>query len=378
MVPLKKLLKHMIEKDASDIYLTVGLPPMFRIEGIVNRYEGEAEVLTGEDTQEVAYGIMNERQKRRFEEEFEMGLALFYPDLGRFRVSIFRQMGHIGVIIRQIKIQIKTIDDLGLPQILKDIVMTKRGLVLLVGATGTGKSTTLAAMIDHRNENERGHIISVEDPIEFVHHHKKSIITQREIGFDTLSFANALKYTMRQAPDVILIGEIRDTETMEAAVGFAETGHLCLGTLHANNANQALERIMNFFPAEQHSQIFMQLSLTLRAIISQRLIPTLDGKRVAAIEILLDTPRVKDLIAQQDIPLLKEAMGLGYHEGMQTFDQSIFDLYMAGRIDYQHAIAYADSQNDVRLRIKTAEVKKDKVAEKGDMRLKLEWDGGRQ
>jgi len=375
MVPLKKLLKHMIETDASDIYLTVGLPPMFRVEGIVERYEGGVEILTAEDTQEVAYSIMNERQKRRFEEEFEMGLALFYPDLGRFRVSIFRQMGHVGVIIRQIKIQIKTIDDLGLPQILKDIVMTKRGLVLVVGATGTGKSTTLAAMVDYRNENEKGHIITVEDPIEFVHHHKKSVITQREIGFDTLSYANALKYTLRQAPDVILIGEVRDTDTMEAAIGFAETGHLCLGTLHANNANQALERIMNFFPAEQQPQIFMQLSLNLRAIVSQRLIPDVAGKRVAAIEILLDTPRVKDLIAQQDISMLKEAMSLGYHEGMQTFDQSIFDLYAAQRIDYQHAISYADSQNDLRLRIKTSEVRKDKVLEKQDKGLKLEWDG---
>jgi twitching motility protein PilU len=378
MVPLKKLLKHMIAVDASDIYLTVGLPPMFRTEGIVERYEGGVEILTAEDTQEVAYSIMNERQKRRFEEEFEMGLALFYPDLGRFRVSIFRQMGHVGVIIRQIKIQIKTVDDLGLPQILKDIVMTKRGLVLVVGATGTGKSTTLAAMVDYRNENEKGHIITVEDPIEFVHHHKKSVITQREIGFDTLSYANALKYTLRQAPDVILIGEVRDTDTMEAAIGFAETGHLCLGTLHANNANQALERVMNFFSAEQHTQIFMQLSLNLRAIVSQRLIPDVTGKRVAAIEILLDTPRVKDLIAQQEISMLKEAMSLGYHEGMQTFDQSIFDLYTAKRIDYQHAIAYADSQNDLRLRIKTSEVRKDKVADKHDQRLKLEWDGSQK
>jgi len=376
MVPLKKLLKHMTETNASDIYLTVGLPPMFRIEGTVDRYEGGADVLTPEDTQEVAYSIMNERQKRRFEEEFEMGLALFYPDLGRFRVSIFKQMGHVGVILRQIKIQIKTIDDLGLPQILKQIVMTKRGLVLVVGATGTGKSTTLAAMIDHRNEHEKGHIITVEDPIEFVHHHKKSVITQREIGFDTLSYANALKYTMRQAPDVILIGEIRDTETMEAAIGFAETGHLCLGTLHANNANQALERVMNFFTAERYNQIFLQLSLTLRAIISQRLIPSLDGKRIAAVEILLDTPRVKDLISQQQVAQLKDAMLLGYHEGMQTFDQSIFDLYKAGRIDYKHALGYADSQNDLRLKIKTSEVKKEKIAsrhqEKG---LKLEWDG---
>ena len=377
MVPLKKLLKHMVETDASDIYLTVGLPPMFRIEGIVERFEGGVDLLTSEDSQEVAYTIMNERQKRRFEEEFEMGLALFYPDLGRFRVSIFRQMGHIGVIIRQIKMQIKTIDDLGLPQILKDIVMTKRGLVLVVGATGTGKSTTLAAMVDYRNENEKGHIITVEDPIEFVHHHKKSVITQREIGFDTLSYANALKYTLRQAPDVILIGEVRDTDTMEAAIGFAETGHLCLGTLHANNANQALERVMNFFPSEQHTQIFMQLSLNLRAIISQRLIPDTTGKRVAAIEILLDTPRVKDLIAQQEISMLKEAMSLGYHEGMQTFDQSIFDLYVQKRIDYQHAIGYADSQNDLRLRIKTSEVTKEKAAGKQDHRLKLEWDGTR-
>ena len=377
MVPLKKLLKYMVETDASDIYLTVGLPPMFRLEGTVERYEGGVDILTSEDAQEVAYTIMNERQKRRFEEEFEMGLALFYPDLGRFRVSIFRQMGHVGVIIRQIKMQIKTIDDLGLPQILKDIVMTKRGLVLVVGATGTGKSTTLAAMVDYRNENEKGHIITVEDPIEFVHHHKRSVITQREIGFDTLSYANALKYTLRQAPDVILIGEVRDTDTMEAAIGFAETGHLCLGTLHANNANQALERIMNFFPSEQHTQIFMQLSLNLRAIISQRLIPDVAGKRMAAIEILLDTPRVKDLIAQQEISMLKEAMSLGYHEGMQTFDQSIFDLYMSKRIDYQRAIAFADSQNDLRLRIKTSEVRRDKTGDKQDPRLKLEWDGGR-
>ncbi len=376
MVPLKKLLKHMSDTGASDIYLTVGLPPMFRIEGTVDRYEG-TDVLTSEDTQEVAYSIMNERQKRRFEEDFEMGLALFYPDLGRFRVSIFRQMGHVGVILRQIKIQIKTIDDLRLPQILKDIVMVKRGLVLVVGATGTGKSTTLAAMLDHRNENEKGHIITVEDPIEFVHHHKKSVITQREIGFDTLSYANALKYTMRQAPDVILIGEIRDTETMEAAIGFAETGHLCLGTLHANNANQALERIMNFFTAERYSQIFMQLSLTLKAIISQRLIPSVDGKRIAAVEIMLDTPRIKDLISQQQVSMLKEAMLLGYHEGMQTFDQSIFDLYKAGKIDYKRAIAYADSQNDLRLKIKTTEVSKDKRGgdRNQEKRLKLEWDG---
>jgi twitching motility protein PilU len=374
MVNLKEQLRYMVDKGASDVYLTVGVPPMFRIEGIVEAGPGNA--LTPQDTEEIAFGIMNERQRRKFDEEHEMGLALYYPDIGRFRVAIFRQMGHIGVIIREIKLKIRTVDDLGLPQILKDIVMTKRGLVLVVGGTGTGKSTTLAAMIDHRNTNEKGHIITIEDPVEFVHIHKKSVITQREIGFDTLSYANALKYTVRQAPDVILIGEVRDEDTMEAAIGFAETGHLCVGTLHANNANQALERVLNFFPAERHDQIWAQLSLNLKAIISQRLIPSVDGKRAAAIEIVLDTPRVKDLIAKQEVGLLKEAMALGYHEGMQTFDQHIFDLYAAKRIDYQHAIAYADSQNDLRLRIKMSEVKKEEGHSKREQqqRLRLSYD----
>jgi twitching motility protein PilU len=368
MVSLRQLLKYMVEQDASDIYLTVGVPPMYRIEGVVK--PSEAQALTPQETEEMAYSIMNERQKRKFEEEYEMGLALFFPELGRFRVSIFRQMGYVGIIIRQIKLRIRGVDEMRLPPILKDVSMTKRGLVLLVGATGTGKSTTLAAMIDHRNTNEHGHIITIEDPVEFVHPHKKSVITQREVGFDTLSFANALKYTVRQAPDVILVGEIRDVDTMEAAIGFAETGHLCLGTLHANNANQALERILNFFPAERHIQLFMQLSLVLRAIISQRLIPSTDGKRVAAIEILLDTPRVKDLIQKQEVSLLKEAMALGFEEGMQTFDQHIFQLYTEGRIDYKMAIGYADSQNDLRLRIKMAEMGKGQ-ADKKESNLKL-------
>jgi twitching motility protein PilU len=346
----------MVEVDASDIYLTQGITAMFRIEGIVLPY-GET-VLSGDDTAAIAAGIMNDRQRKVFEEKHEMNLALYFPELGRFRVNIFRQRGYVGVVLRQIKISLKTIDDLGLPPILKEIVMARRGLVLVVGATGSGKSTTLAAMIDHRNENQRGHIITIEDPIEFVHPHKLSVVTQREVGFDTHSFYDALKNTLRQAPDVILIGEIRDTETMEDAIVFAETGHLCLGTLHSNNANQALERILNFFPIERHLQIHMQLSLNLKAIISQRLIPAQDGKRVAAIEILLDTPRVKDLVLKGEIGLLKETMALGYQEGMQTFDQHIYDLYRTGRIGYDNAIAYADSPNDLRIRIKVAGAKK--------------------
>jgi twitching motility protein PilU len=258
-------------------------------------------------------------------------------------------------------LEIDTIDDLGIPPTLKDIAMTKRGFVLIVGGTGTGKSTTLAAMLDYRSSHASGHIVTIEDPVEFVHAHKKSIITQREIGFDTHSYAEALKNTLRQAPDVILIGEIRDTETMEAAIAFAETGHLCLSTLHANNANQAIERIMNFFPFERHEQIYFQLSINFRAIISQRLIPTVDQKRVAAFEILIDSPRVKDLIMKRKIDILKEAMVQGNQEGMQTFDQAIFNAFKAGQISYENAIAYADSANDLRLRIKM-----DDLGEKGE------------
>jgi len=364
-------LRYMVEKDASDIYLTVNVPPMFRVEGVVEPYGGE--ILTPEDTEKIAYSIMNDKQKKIFEEDFEMNLALYYPELGRFRVNIFRQRGNIGLVLRQIKVKIKTIDEMGLPDILKDIAMTKRGLVLVVGATGSGKSTTLAAMIDWRNSNQRGHIISIEDPIEFVHEHKMSVITQREIGFDTHSFFNALKNTLRQAPDVILIGEIRDPETMEDAVTFAETGHLCLGTLHANNANQAMERILNFFPIERHLQIYMQLSLNLKAVISQRLIPTVEGKRIAAVEILLDSPRVKDLILKGEIGLLKETMAASYNEGMQTFDQHIFDMFSAGKIDYNNAIAYSDSPNDMRLKIKMSGIKEEEV-DKKEPSFKLKMD----
>jgi twitching motility protein PilU len=369
---IKDLLEEMIRQDASDVYITAESTPMYRVEGVVHPWGSEK--LTPSQTEELANSIMMEKQQIRFAEELEMNLALYYPDLGRFRVNIFRQRGCVGIVIRQIKINIKTLDDLGLPQILKDTSMEKRGLVLVVGGSGTGKSTTLAAMIDYRNSNSPGHIITVEDPIEFIHLHKRSLVTQREVGMDTNSFADALKNTMRQAPDVILIGEVRDVETMESAITFAETGHLCLGTLHANNANQALERILNFFPEERHPQILLQLSLNLRAIISQRLIATPDGRRVAAVEILIATPRVKDLIYKNEVGLLKETMSLCNQDGMQTFDQHIFNLYKEGRISYENAIAYADSANDLRLRIKVDKVsagdKEEAFSEKDSLKLK--------
>ena len=347
---IRELLNVMIKQDSSDIYITVDSPPMFRTEGITRPYGNQK--ITSAQAEEIALSIMTEKQKIKFAESMEMNLALYYPELGRFRVNIFRQKGYTAIVIRQIKMEISTIDELGLPPILKDISMCKRGLVLVVGRTGTGKSTTLAAMIDYRNENANGHIIAIEDPIEFIHAHKQMIVSQRELGLDTLSFSNALKNAMRAAPDVILVGEIRDTETMEAAITFAETGHLVLATLHSNNANQAMERILNFFPHERHEQILLQLSLNLKGIISQRLVPSSDERRVAATEILLDTPRVKDLIYKSQIDLLKEAMAHGTVEGMHTFDQSLFDLYKEGRISYDNALAYADSVNDVRLRIK--------------------------
>ncbi len=353
---VKELLGLMVQSNASDLYLTVDSPPMFKTEGIVKPY-GNAS-LNAHQTEEIANSLMNARQKAIFAETFEMNLALYYPDIGRFRVNIYRQKNCVGLVFRMIKMEIETIDDLGLPAILKDVSLTKRGLVLLVGGTGTGKSTTMAAMVDYRNNSTTGHIVTVEDPVEFVHRHKKCIISQREIGMDTHSYASALKNTMRQAPDVIQIGEVRDAETMEAAIAFAETGHLCISTLHANNANQAIERIMNFFPHEKHNQIYFQLSLNMRAFISQRLIPTVDNKRVAAIEILLDTPRVKDLIMKRRIDVLKEAMAAGIEEGMQTFDQGIYNLYKENIITYENAMAYSDSPNDLRLKIKIAEVGK--------------------
>jgi twitching motility protein PilU len=347
----------MVEQEASDLYLTVARPPMYRVDGEL-RAIGE-HPFTPDELKDLGQAILNEKQQREFAESLEMNLATSLPGVARFRINIFQQRGSVGMVIRRIKADVMSVDEMGLPSILKDIVMTKRGLVLVVGATGSGKSTSLAAMIDHRNANEAGHIITIEDPIEFVHRHKKSVVTQREVGFDTHSFQAALKNTLRQAPDVILIGEIRDTETMEAAIVFAETGHLCLGTLHSNNANQAIERIMNFFPSERHTQIYLQLSLNLRSIVSQRLIPSLSGKRVAALEILMDTPRLKDLIKKGEVDELKGGMEQGIQEGCQTFDQALFSLYKDGQINLEHALANADSANNLRLKIKLAGLKLD-------------------
>jgi twitching motility protein PilU len=354
---IRDLLKVMVEQEASDLYLTVEAPPIYRVHG--STQPTDAPPFSNEQLEALALALMRGQQRGEFEEKMEMNLALYYKELGRFRVNIFRQRGNVGLVFRHIKAEIQTVDQLDLPPIIKDIAMTKRGLVLVVGATGSGKSTSLAAMIDYRNTVHPGHIITVEDPIEFVHQHKKSIITQREVGFDTLNFQNALKNTLRQAPDVILIGEVRDTETMEAAITFAETGHLCIGTLHSNNANQAIERIMNFFPVERHAQIYLQLSLNLRAIISQRLIPSVDGKRVPALEIMLDTPRIKDLVKKAEVDLLKEAMEQGIDEGCQTFDHVLFHLYKANKITLEQALINADSANNLRLKIKLEGLKGD-------------------
>jgi twitching motility protein PilU len=354
---IRTLLKVMVDQEASDMYLTVDSPPTYRIHG--STQPANTPPFTNEQLEALALALMRGQQRGEFEEKMEMNLALYYKELGRFRVNIFRQRGNVGLVFRHIKAEIQTVEDLRLPQIIKDISMTKRGLVLVVGATGSGKSTTLAAMIDHRNSIHQGHIVTVEDPIEFVHNHKKSLITQREVGFDTLSFQNALKNTLRQAPDVILIGEIRDTETMEAAITFAETGHLCIGTLHSNNANQAIERIMNFFPVERHAQIYLQLSLNLRAIISQRLVPSTDGKRVPALEIMMDTPRVKDLIKKAEVDTLKEAMEQGIDEGCQTFDYVLLQLYKENKISLEQALINADSANNLRLKIKLEGLKGD-------------------
>ena len=353
----QEMFKKMVEIEASDLYLTVARPPMYRVDGKIQAI-GEKN-FAREDLAALADAMMSEKQRLEFAQTFEMNLAQSLPGVARFRVNILTQRGSVGMVIRRIKADVLSLDDMGLPSILKEITMTKRGLVLVVGATGSGKSTTLAAMIDHRNSNEAGHIITIEDPIEFVHRHKQSIVTQREVGSDTHSFQAALKNTLRQAPDVILIGEIRDTETMEAAITFAETGHLCLGTLHSNNANQAIERIMNFFQPERHAQMYLQLSLNLRSIVSQRLIPTVEGKRVAALEILMDTPRIKDLIKRSEVDSLKEAMEQGVQEGCQTFDQALFALYRDGKIALDQALVNADSANNLRLKIKLAGLKVD-------------------
>lgn len=337
-------------KGGSDLYLSTGAPPSAKFHGKLVTI-GNEPIPPGE-VKTIAYEIMDQEQREEFDSELEMNLAYSISGVGRFRINIFKQRNEIALVARNIVTEIPSADDLGLPTILKDTIMMKRGLVLFVGATGSGKSTSLAALIDHRNTHSGGHIITIEDPVEFIHKHKKSIINQREVGVDTRSFHSALKNTLRQAPDVILIGEIRDRETMEHAMAFAETGHLCISTLHANNSNQALDRIINFFPEERRNQLLMDLSLNLRAFVSQRLVPTVDGKRAAAFEILLGTPTVSELILRGDIDGIKEAMEKSETLGMQTFDAALFKLYDQGRISLEEALKNADSANNLRLRIK--------------------------
>ena len=349
------LLKMMIEKEGSDLFLTTGAPPSMkafgRLSPLVDKKLPEGMV------KKIAYQIMNAEQIEQFEKSPEMNMAISDPDIGRFRVNIFQQRGEIAIVARNIKTEIPSAASLGLPPILNDLIMQKNGIVLFVGGTGSGKSTSLAALIDHRNKNSDGHIITIEDPVEFIHPHQKSIINQREVGVDTNSYEEALQNTLRQAPDVILIGEIRSRETMEHALSFAETGHLCLSTLHANNANQALDRIINFFPEERHKQLFLDLSLNLQGFVSQRLIPTPDGKRAAAFEILLGTPRVCDLIKQGEVMELKEVMEKSEQQGMKSFDSALYDLCKSGKISYEEALKNADSKNNLRLRIQLSEGK---------------------
>jgi twitching motility protein PilU len=345
------LLRLMSQKNGSDLFITANYPPAIKVDGKITPVSNQ--LLTAQHTAELARSIMNDRQAAEFEATKECNFAISPSGIGRFRVNALIQQARVAVVCRTIKMSIPTLDELGLPTVLKDLAMTKRGLVIFVGGTGTGKTTSLAALVNHRNINSHGHIITVEDPIEFIHDHKGCIVTQREIGVDTDSWEAALKNTLRQAPDVILMGEIRDRETMDHAVAFAETGHLCLATLHANSSNQAIDRIINFFPEERRHQLLMDLSLNLRALVSQRLLPKKDGKgRVAAIEIMLNSPLISDLIFKGEVHEIKEIMKKSREIGMQTFDQALFDHFEAGNITYEDALRNADSVNDLRLQIK--------------------------
>ncbi|HYR05281.1 MAG TPA: PilT/PilU family type 4a pilus ATPase [Gallionella sp.] len=368
---IHNLLRGMISKKASDLFVTSGFPPAFKVDGKMTPVSNQA--LTPVHTQELARAIMNDRQAAEFEATHECNFAISPTGIGRFRVNIFMQQQRVGMVLRTITTKIPDLDAMGMPPILKDIVMTKRGLVILVGGTGSGKSTTLAGMLGHRNRNSFGHIITIEDPVEYVHDHINCIITHREVGVDTENWHNALKNTLRQAPDVILIGEIRDRETMEYAVAFAETGHLCMATLHANSANQALDRIINFFPEERREQLLMDLSLNIKSLISQRLIPRKDGAgRACAMEILLNSPLISDLIFKGEVHAIKEVMSKSRELGMETFDGSLFNLYESGAISYEDALKNADSVNDLRLRIKLeSKLSGDRDVMSGTENLKL-------
>ena len=348
---INDLLRLMVSRKGSDMFITADFPPAIKVDGRIVKVSAQS--LGANHTLALTRSIMNDRQMAEFERTKECNFAISPTGIGRFRVNAFMQQGRVGMVLRTIPSTIPTVDDMGMPQVLKDVAMTKRGLVILAGATGSGKSTTLAAMVDWRNQNSYGHIVTVEDPIEFVHPHKNCVVTQREVGIDTDSWEAALKNTLRQAPDVILMGEIRDRETMDHAVAFAETGHLCMATLHANSANQALDRIINFFPEERRTQLLMDLSLNLRAMISQRLLPLKDRKgRVPAVEVMLNSPLISDLIFKGNVPEIKEIMKRSRELGMQTFDQALFDLYEAEKISYEDALRNADSINDLRLQIK--------------------------
>jgi len=368
----KEYLKTMVEQDASDLYLSSGAPASAKVNGQLKPLEAEA--LTPDQVKAIAWSVMNPEQIAEFERKPEMNLAITESGVGRFRVNIFRQRNSISLVIRNIKTDIPDWKLLGLPAVLTDVIMEKRGLVLFVGATGSGKSTSLASLIDYRNTNSAGHIITIEDPVEFVHRHKKSIVNQREVGVDTDCYEDALKNTLRQAPDVILIGEIRDRDTMEHALAFAETGHLAISTLHANNANQALDRIINFFPEDRRNQLLLDLSLNLRAFVSQRLIKTVDGKRAAAVEILLGTPLVQDMIRRGDVHEIKEIMQKSENLGMQTFDSALYQLVEAGKISMDEALKNADSPNNLRLKLSLHSTQPQKKAPAANLSLMVDED----
>ncbi len=375
---MQDLLKRMVEVDGSDLFITAGFPPAIKIDGSIRPASDRP--LSSEQSALIVRSIMNDNQRKQFDATKECNFAIAPQHIGRFRVSAFIQQGAVGAVLRTINTEIPKFEDLELPAILKEIVMTKRGLVIVVGGTGTGKSTTLAAMIGYRNQNTRGHIITIEDPIEYVHSHVGCVVTQREVGVDTDSWEPALKNALRQAPDVIMIGEIRDRETMEYGIQFAETGHLCLATLHANSANQALDRIINFFPEEKRDQLLMDLSLNIRAMISQRLIPRDNDKgRVAAMEIMLHSPLIADLIFKGEVAKIKEVMAKSTRLGMRTFDQHLFELYEARKISYEEALRNADSKNELRLRIKLESKRDFSETGEGATSLQLAEDpGGRQ